>query len=90
VEPIGSEKEVIDFWKGFAKLSDEYKLVDDSEMINGLAKGVLSNQKAHGLKYCPCRLAQGDFIKDLRARVHVTFRFRRRTPSVGSAGAVCL
>lgn len=57
---------IIEAWKGFAKIGDEYKLVEDKEMVEGLAEGVLSNQKAHGLRYCPCRLAQGDFIQDLK------------------------
>ena len=63
---LTTTREIIEAWKGFAKLSDEYKVVEDAEMVNGLAEGVLSNQKAHGLRYCPCRLAQGDFIQDLK------------------------
>jgi ferredoxin-thioredoxin reductase catalytic subunit len=63
---LATTDEIIEAWKGFAKLGDEYKLVEDDEMVNGLAEGVLSNQKAHGLRYCPCRLAQGDFIQDLK------------------------
>jgi ferredoxin-thioredoxin reductase catalytic subunit len=76
-EAITTTKEVIDSWKGFAKISDEYKLVEDSEMVNGLAEGVLSNQKAHGLKYCPCRLAQGDFVKDLKLICPCNFQVQK-------------
>ena len=57
---------VIEAWKKFGDMGEEYKLVDDPEMVAGLAEGVVTNQKEHGLRYCPCRLAQGDFDADLR------------------------
>ena len=74
---LASKKAVIDSWKSFAKLSDEYTLVEDTEMVNGLAKGVLLNQKDHGLKYCPCRLPQGDFVKDLKLVCPCNFQVQK-------------
>lgn len=63
---LASTESIIDAWRGFGKISDEYKLVDDSEMVNGLADGVFTNQKTNGLRYCPCRLTQGNNIEDLK------------------------
>jgi ferredoxin-thioredoxin reductase catalytic subunit len=63
---LDTTKSIIDAWEKFSKISSEYQIVDDSEMVNGLAEGVFLNQKDHGLRYCPCRLTQGNFIEDLK------------------------
>jgi len=58
--------DVVDAWQKFGDEGVEYDLVDDEEMYLGLAEGVLENQENHGLKYCPCRLSEGDPKKDLK------------------------
>jgi ferredoxin-thioredoxin reductase catalytic chain len=63
---LASTQSIIDAWKKFGDMGEEYKLVEDAEMVSGLAEGVLNNQKGHGLRYCPCRLATGDFNADLK------------------------
>jgi ferredoxin-thioredoxin reductase catalytic chain len=63
---FASNESIIEAWKGLGKNNEEFQLVDDSEMVTGLAEGVFSNQKSHGLRYCPCRLTQGNFIEDLK------------------------
>ena len=65
-DPPFTKQGVIDAWKRFGDMGEEYKLVDDAEMVEGLVEGVLSNRNDHGLKYCPCRLTQGDFVSDLK------------------------
>jgi ferredoxin-thioredoxin reductase catalytic chain len=62
---IGTEAEVLRIWEDFARQSG-LSLNEDREMVETLAKGVLENQKSHGLRYCPCRITTGDFEKDLR------------------------
>ena len=80
---LATIRAVIDAWKDFAMLSDEYRLVEDTEMANGLAKGVLSNQKTHGLRYCPCRLAQGDAVKDLKLICPCNFQVQKTYAELG-------
>lgn len=42
-----------------------FKLNSDGELVSGLVNGEFINEKNHGLKYCPCRITEGDPIKDL-------------------------
>lgn len=63
---ITSKKAVIDAWRAFSGPGRDFMLVDDEEMYNGLAIGVLENLKNYGLKYCPCRLISGDAEADLK------------------------
>jgi ferredoxin-thioredoxin reductase catalytic subunit len=68
---------IIDTWKKFGDNGEEYKLVDDAEMVQGLAEGVLNNQQEHGLRYCPCRLATGDFDSDLKLICPCNFQVQK-------------
>ncbi len=58
----------------------EFVVTPDTEKLNMLLDGVLLNEKEHGLKYCPCRLATRDFDEDLKLvcpcnfRIHETYR----------------
>jgi ferredoxin-thioredoxin reductase catalytic chain len=58
----------------------EFDITSDQEKLNMLLDGVMLNEKEHGLKYCPCRLASGDLVEDLKLvcpcnfRVHETYR----------------
>jgi ferredoxin-thioredoxin reductase catalytic subunit len=62
---IQTVEELVAVWSDFTEGTD-FKLADDREMIETLARGELENQKNRGLKYCPCRIITGDFEKDLR------------------------
>ncbi|MFQ5406477.1 MAG: ferredoxin-thioredoxin reductase catalytic domain-containing protein [Candidatus Micrarchaeia archaeon] len=44
---------------------NDFMLNPDKDRVDLLVKGVLENEKNHGLKYCPCRITTGDFQKDL-------------------------
>jgi len=44
----------------------EFQVNPDSEKVAQLLEGVFSNEKNHELKYCPCRLIEKDFDKDLQ------------------------
>ena len=51
-------------WENFTQNND-FKLNPDKEHVNLIIKGVLENEKKHGLKLCPCRLRDGSREKDL-------------------------
>lgn len=74
---LSSVDEVKATWAEFGKVGVEYKLSEDLEMVNGLAEGVLENQRSHGLKYCPCRLTKGDAIEDLKLVCPCNFQIQK-------------
>lgn len=53
-------------WSDFARRRGKFKLNPDNERVRMLASGVLSNEKLHGLKYCPCRMTTGEREEDLK------------------------
>jgi ferredoxin-thioredoxin reductase catalytic chain len=46
--------------------SQEFRINPDEEKVEMLLEGVFNNERNHGLKYCPCRLASKDFEEDLK------------------------
>lgn len=59
---------------------NEFRVTPDQEKLDLLLEGVMLNEKEHGLKYCPCRLATKDFAEDLKLvcpcnfRIHETYK----------------
>lgn len=59
---------------------NDFQVNPDKEKVEMLLDGLLANEKNHGLKYCPCRLASGDYAEDLKLvcpcnfLVHETFK----------------
>lgn len=57
-----------------------FQVNPDSERVDMLLEGLFNNEKNHGLKYCPCRLATKDFEEDLKLvcpcnfRIHETYK----------------
>jgi ferredoxin-thioredoxin reductase catalytic subunit len=47
-------------------VGNEFRVNPDKERVNMLLAGIFSNERNHGLKYCPCRLACKDFAEDLK------------------------
>ncbi len=45
---------------------NEFQICPDKEKVQMLIEGIFNNEKNHGLKYCPCRLATKDFKEDLK------------------------
>ncbi|MGB2907866.1 MAG: ferredoxin-thioredoxin reductase catalytic domain-containing protein [Candidatus Aminicenantaceae bacterium] len=43
----------------------EFQVNSDQERVNLLLEGMFNNLDNHGLKYCPCRMIEKDFEKDL-------------------------
>ena len=53
-----NKKELVKVWESFTENND-FVLNPDKEHVEGVADGVLVNEKNHGLKLCPCRLRDG-------------------------------
>jgi ferredoxin-thioredoxin reductase catalytic chain len=47
---------LIEIWEKFDRNNDSFILNPNGKWVEKVAKGVLQNEKNHGLKYCPCRL----------------------------------
>lgn len=45
---------------------NEFEINPDKEKVEMLLDGLFANELNHGFKYCPCRLASGDFAEDLK------------------------
>jgi ferredoxin-thioredoxin reductase catalytic chain len=45
---------------------NEFEVNPDKARVEMLLDGVFANEQNHGLKYCPCRLATGDFVEDVK------------------------
>jgi len=43
----------------------EFQVNPDQERVALLLEGMFNNEDNHGLKYCPCRMIEKDFEKDL-------------------------
>ena len=63
---VESDKEK--FLEAIGKFTEknEFQVNPDKEKVNMLLEGIFSNEKNHGLKYCPCRLITKDFEEDLK------------------------
>jgi len=57
-----------DFFRVIEKFTEknEFKINPDQERLALLLEGIFNNERNHGLKYCPCRLATKDFTEDLK------------------------
>lgn len=44
----------------------EFQVNPDNKKVAQLLEGVFNNEENHGLKYCPCRMIEKDFEKDLQ------------------------
>jgi ferredoxin-thioredoxin reductase catalytic subunit len=51
-------KKLIEGCEDYAK-KNGIKLNDSAQMLEGLAKRLLENEKKYGARYCPCRVVKG-------------------------------
>ena len=73
-----------DFRAAIEKFTEgnEFQVNPDSGKVDLLLDGVINNERAHGLKYCPCRLMCKDFEEDLKIicpcnfLIHETYKDR--------------
>jgi len=77
--------ELIKTWQKFvdAQANGEFILNPQKDRVLRLAKGVLENEKNHGLKYCPCRLTTGDKIQDLELVCPCNFKIQKTWKEIG-------
>lgn len=59
-------EKLIRTWNIFAESNGNIRLNSSQEKVRYLAKGVLKNEKNHGLKFCPCRLTNGNLEEDFK------------------------
>lgn len=57
-----------DFLSAIDKFTEknDFKVNPDRKKVEMLLEGIFSNEKNHGLKYCPCRLITKEFNEDLK------------------------
>jgi len=46
--------------------SQGFKLNADEKIVDSIIQGLLKNEAKYGYRYCPCRVATGDKVKDAK------------------------
>ena len=66
--PVQVEFTKEDFLAAIGRFTEgnEFMVNPDREKVDMLVEGIFHNERNHGLKYCPCRLACKDFEEDLK------------------------
>ena len=70
-----NEEELKKAWENFTEKND-FKINPDPEHVDLIAKGVLENEKKHGLKLCPCRLRDNTRQRDLELICPCNFKMQ--------------
>jgi len=76
----GEVEELVKAWARFASMqegSGAFKLNPDMGRVRMLAHGVLSNEKNHGLRFCPCRMTTGNREEDLKLVCPCNFKAQK-------------
>jgi len=68
-------KELKESWERFTEKND-FKLNPDSAHVDIVVKGVLENEKKHGLKLCPCRLRDETRERDIELICPCNFKIQ--------------
>ncbi len=58
-----TEEQVLELSKKYAEKAG-FNLNPDKGIVDTVIKGLASNEKKHGFRYCPCRMITGDKEKD--------------------------
>ncbi len=73
-------KGLIAIWEDFVarqSQDDRFMLNPDRGRVEMLARGVLNNEKNHGLKYCPCRMTTKNREEDLKLVCPCNFKVQK-------------
>lgn len=73
----GKIKTQIEKWKDLTNRNRTFKLNPKKSNVESLAKGVLNNEKRHGMKFCPCRLRTKDREQDLKLVCPCNFKIQK-------------
>ena len=67
------KEELIGLWQKFSEEKD-FMLNPDEEHVMIVAEGVLGNEKASGLRSCPCRISDSSYEKDIELLCPCNFK----------------
>jgi len=69
----------IKIWKEFTERqnNDRFILNPNKEAVERLAKGVLTNEKNKGMKFCPCRMISEDKEQDKKLVCPCSFKMQK-------------
>jgi ferredoxin-thioredoxin reductase catalytic subunit len=78
----GTIEAAFDFRKAIENFAEgnEFQINTDEQRVETLLKGIINNQKNHGMKYCPCRMITKEFKEDVKLicpcnfRIHETYK----------------
>lgn len=77
----GEVEKLIGIWREFCARQGggegAFTLNPDNGRVVMLALGVLSNERSHGLKYCPCRMITKKRDEDLKLVCPCNFRAQK-------------
>ena len=81
IDEIGKEEieKQIKTWKEFTERqeNDKFILNSDRETVERLARGVLTNEKNKGLRFCPCRMIMEDREQDKKLVCPCSFKTQK-------------
>ncbi|MDP2749315.1 MAG: ferredoxin-thioredoxin reductase catalytic domain-containing protein [Nanoarchaeota archaeon] len=60
-----TQESLLESFERFCSDNGSFKLNPDKEHVDFVIDGLFANEKAHGLKLCPCRLRDGSKERDL-------------------------
>src|SRR3989338_11250327 len=69
----------IKIWLEFTEKqeNDKFVLNSDKEAVERLARGVLTNEKNKGMKFCPCRMISEDKEQDKKLVCPCSFKMQK-------------
>lgn len=69
----------IKIWQDFVDRQEDngFILNPDKQAVERLAKGVLTNEKNKGLKFCPCRMISEDIREDIKLICPCNFKSQK-------------
>ncbi len=72
-------EKLIKIWQDFVDRQEpnDFRLNPDEKEVERLARGVLENEKNHGLKFCPCRMTTGNREEDLKLICPCNFKMQK-------------
>ena len=78
-----NKDQLMKIWQDFSA-KNEFMLNPENKIVDGVAEGVLQNEKEYGLKLCPCRLRDGTYERDMELicpcnfKIHSTWQTQGR------------
>ncbi|MBS3176599.1 hypothetical protein J4457_05175 [Candidatus Woesearchaeota archaeon] len=77
-----NKEELRNAWEQFTDNND-FRINPDKKHVDLIIKGVLENEKRHGLKLCPCQVRDGTRQRDLELICPCNFKIQETWKSKG-------